>query len=180
MILPDREILIALDRQQIKIDPRPGQEALSSTSIDLTLSEDFCVWSALAGVPIRPGAPGYAYTNLVRLQDRTRSSEYTMNPKTFVLAWTKERVELPENSRLAGRVEGKSSLARLGVGVHVTAPTIHAGFRGQVQLELYNFGPHQIILDAGMRICQLILEQTLGTPEKGYRGMFSDQSSQTG
>lgn len=72
-------------------------------------------------------------------------------------------------------MEGKSGLARLGIAVHLTAPTIHAGFKGQIQLEMYNFGPNEIILDVGMPICQLIFEVTFGTPAKGYAGMFSDQ-----
>lgn len=47
---------------------------------------------------------------------------------------------------------------------------------GQIQLEMYNFGPHDIILDPGMRVCQLIFEQTIGTPNKGYAGGFLGQS----
>jgi len=95
---------------------------------------------------------------------------------SFVLAWTAEIVTIPNSSRLAARVEGKSSMARLGVSVHVTAPTIHCGFSGPIQLEMFNFGPHNIILDAGMNICQLVFEQTLGTPEKGYEGIFLNQT----
>jgi dCTP deaminase len=63
------------------------------------------------------------------------------------------------------------------MGVHLTAPTIHCGFKGSVQLEICNSGPNEIILDAGMRICQLIFEQTMGTPDKGYKGTFFGQSS---
>jgi dCTP deaminase len=72
-------------------------------------------------------------------------------------------------------VEGKSSLARLGVGVHVTAPTIHAGFAGQLQLEIFNHSPLRIRLVPGCKICQVIFEMTLGTPEQGYSGMFYNQ-----
>jgi len=82
-------------------------------------------------------------------------------------------------------VEGKSSLARLGIGVHVTAPTIHAGFgykKGDedysgspLQLEMWNVGPLDVKLVAGMPICQLIFEIVDGTPEKGYEGKFSLQ-----
>ena len=57
-----------------------------------------------------------------------------------MLGWTAEYVELPIDSRIAARVEGKSSLARLGLGVHITAPTIHAGFPGQIRLEIVNHG----------------------------------------
>jgi dCTP deaminase len=93
-----------------------------------------------------------------------------------VLGWTEETVELPTHARLAARVEGKSSLARLGIGIHVTAPTIHAGFKGPIQLEFCNHGNLRIKVIPGMPVCQLIFEQTLGTPEKGYKGQFFGQS----
>jgi dCTP deaminase len=98
-----------------------------------------------------------------------------LKPASFVLGWTKELVEIPTLSKLAARIEGKSSIARLGIGVHVTAPTIHSGFKGEIQLEMFNFGPHEVILDEGLRICQLIFEHTVGIPERGYSGMFAGQ-----
>ena len=177
MILTDREIEIALERRQISIEPRPPREALSSTSIDLTLADTFAEWLPRHGLPIRPGARGYVYSEIAReLQRRVKRNQYTLSPRAFVLAWTAERVSIPVNSRLAARVEGKSSLARLGVGIHITAPTVHSGFEGQIQLEMFNFGPNPIVLDAGMRVCQLIFEQTVGTPEKGYHGSFAKQA----
>lgn len=98
-------------------------------------------------------------------------------PNAFILAWTAESVSLPRQSRLAARVEGKSSLARLGIAVHVTAPTIHSGFDGQIQLAMCNPGPLRVKLHAGLRICQLMFEMSLGTPEKGYSGLFAGQSA---
>jgi len=68
-------------------------------------------------------------------------------------------------------------LARLGISVHVTAPTIHSGFDGQIQLEMCNQDPRRVKLQAGMRICQLIFEMSLGTPEMGYAGLFAGQSA---
>lgn len=119
---------------------------------------------------------GYKYSDLISLQVTETAKQSDLRPHSFVLAWTQEKVKIPNTSRLAARVEGKSSMARLGISVHVTAPTIHSGFEGQVQLEMFNFGPHTVMLDAGMRICQLIFEQTLGTPEKGYSGAFLNQA----
>jgi dCTP deaminase len=176
MILTDREIQIALDRGLIAIEPRPPTEALSSTSIDLMLAGSFAEWSE--GRTIRPGAAGYDYTAVARdFQRRQDAARYSLRPAGFVLAWTAERVSIPADSKLAARVEGKSSLARLGVGIHVTAPTIHSGFRGQIQLEMFNFGPNIVVLDAGMRICQLIFELTEGTPTEGYQGIFAGQAA---
>jgi dCTP deaminase len=112
---------------------------------------------------------------------------YELAPGQFVLGHTRESLYLPHRSRIAARVEGKSSLARLGVGVHVTAPTIHAGFghrsdvpeanRGSpIQLEIFHLGKIPVVLDAGMAICQLILEEVREMPERGYTGRFSDQT----
>lgn len=175
MILTDREITIALNNGQVVIDPRPAEEALSSTSIDLTLAPAFARWPAVGGLTIRPGHADYKYADLAKMQERIEADTYTLDSKSFVLGWTAESVSIPADSRLAARVEGKSSLARLGVCIHITAPTIHSGFQGRIQLEMANFGPNTIVLDAGMRVCQLIFEQTAGTPDKGYEGSFSRQ-----
>jgi len=177
MILTDREIQIALQQQLVVIDPAPKPDAYSSTSVDLTLADTFSEWTVRAGAPIRPGASGFKYTDFIANQNTVRQNMFVLPSKSFVLAWTAETVSIPIHSRLAARVEGKSSLARLGMGVHLTAPTIHCGFKGSVQLEICNSGPNEIILDAGMRICQLIFEQTMGTPDKGYKGTFFGQSS---
>jgi dCTP deaminase len=105
---------------------------------------------------------------------------YRLPPHGFILGWTKEKLRLPHASRVCARVEGKSSLARLGLGVHVTAPTIHAGFGtgkegDALQLEIWNVGPLPIELRYEMRVCQLIFEELHGTPVKGYAGQFLDQ-----
>lgn len=99
-----------------------------------------------------------------------------LNPGVFVLGWTEEEIELPVHARHAARVEGKSSLARLGIGIHITAPTIHAGFKGTIQLEICNHGLLKVKPMQGMPVCQLIFEQTLGTPQKGYAGQFFGQA----
>lgn len=176
MILTDREIQLALANRQIEIAPAPTGDAFASTSVDLTLDAPGEVWRRLPGQPIRPGAAGYSYASLAGRRDRIASLDnYAMAPAAFLLAWTQETITLPITSRLAARVEGKSSLARLGLGVHLTAPTIHAGFTGQIQLEMVNFGPHEIILNVGMPICQLIFEMTFGTASRGYVGQFAGQ-----
>jgi dCTP deaminase len=177
MILTDREIQIALQQGSVVIEPCPKPDYYSSTSVDLTLGDTFSTWAVVAGSPIRPGANGFKYTNFISNQKTVKQDMFSLPSKAFVLAWTTETVSIPIHSRLAARVEGKSSLARLGMGVHLTAPTIHCGFKGAVQLEIYNSGPNEIILDAGMPVCQLIFEQTMGTPDKGYKGTFLGQSS---
>lgn len=183
MVLTDREIQFAIENGQIIIDPRPEESAFSSTSLDLRLSKSLRVWKkeVVAGVEkiVSPATAGYSYADFAKAYSEMTeiaAEGYVIEPRAFVLGWTEENVELPINSRVAARVEGKSSLARLGIGVHVTAPTIHAGFMGPIQLEICNHGPLKIRLIPGMPVCQLIFEQTLGTPDKGYRGQFYAQA----
>lgn len=182
MILTDREIEIALRGGQITLDPQPGPDAYSSTAVDLTLDPTARRFKDQVGdgLIIDPGAESFDFrgkidflTDAVSLQN----PDLSLPRNVLLLAWTKEKLEIPVSSRLAARVEGKSSLARIGIGIHVTAPIIHAGFAGQLQLEILNHGPAPVTLRAGMRICQVIFESTLGTPEKGYTGQFSGQQS---
>ncbi len=140
-----------------------------------------------------PTSPEYNF-DLVRDQFSQRieilTDGYVFKSQSFLLGWTQEKVQLPHRSRLAARVEGKSSLARLGIGVHVTAPTIHAGFGfkkddpsyegSPLQLEMWNIGPLDVKLVEGMPICQLIFEMVDGTPEKGYEGRFLIQGPDVG
>jgi dCTP deaminase len=177
MILTDREIEIFLKNGQITITPEPEPDAYSSTSLDLTLSEHGEIWKPKAGEPIRPFAEGYDYKQLDERREKIALKGYPFPRNSLLLGWTRETVILPVNSRIAARVEGKSGLARLGMIVHMTAPTIHADFKGQIQLEMCNLGPYEIILDAGMPICQLIFEITFGTAAKGYAGQFAGQTA---
>ncbi len=184
MILTDREIQTFLATRQINIKPKPDLVRYSSTSVDLTLAKQLREWSfdqieKTRGEIITPG-PKLRYSKFrdkyTKKINIPTSKGYALAPNAFVLAWTHETINLPNHSRIAARVEGKSSLARLGLGVHVTAPTIHAGFEGYIQLELCNHGPVSIRLIPGMPICQLIFEMTFGTPEKGYSGKFLRQT----
>lgn len=183
MILTDREIQIAIENDLITVLPRPGKEAFSSTTLDLTLDPQLSVFKdRQAGIEeaIDPTDPEYDHeTTLARFTNPISIpvEGYLFKPQQLVLAWTKEYVNLKYTARLAARIEGKSSLARLGIGVHITAPVIHAGFDGHIRLEMMNHGKFPVRLKAGMRICQLVLEQTLGMAERGYQGRFAGQST---
>jgi len=183
MILTDREIKIAIRQRLIEIDPAPNESvAFSATAVDLTLDPDIAIFGgAVPGVrkEIDPSEEGFDAERValdLATRAKIKADGYLLKPKDFVLAWTREYVRLPTPSRVAARVEGKSSLARCGLAVHMTAPTIHSGFEGRIRLEMMNHSPVPIRLKPGMRICQLILEMTLGTPEKGYQGQFFGQT----
>jgi dCTP deaminase len=182
MILTDREIKSCLDSGQLIIDPRPDESRYSATTVDLTLANEIHEWvcEASSAPTIYPGRQGYKLSDV--LAEYTRKLDisigYVLKPQQFILAWTAERVELPKKSKLAARVEGKSSMARIAIGIHVCAPTIHPGFNRQLQLEICNHGPLNVELVPGMKICQLIFETTLGTPDQGYDGQFKNQKPQ--
>lgn len=192
MILSDREIKLALARDHIRIFPRPSDSSISSTSIDLTLASEISFWtpSGPAPVIVYPHRREFDVGRLLEERGAVVAMSpdgFVLQPAAFVLGWTEEAVCLPHTSRIAARVEGRSSIARLGVGVHVTAPTIHAGFGSgsdpsrpgtKIRLEIWNCGPLHVCLQPGMKICQLILEEVHGTPEKGYAGAFATQAPQ--
>lgn len=185
MILCDHEIKAALKNGSLKIEPSPPDKAYDTSAVDLHLGSEFKVWKdKLAGakVTLNTTDEGFAFAVL--------SGEYTvpLTPASdgsvvidsgqFMLAITKERVDL---AGFAARVEGKSTLARIGLAVHNTAPTIHFGFKGNITLELVNHGPYPLKLTPGQPICQLIIEQVYGTPEKKERtGTFQGQNSVQG
>ncbi len=183
MVLTDREIQAAIQHDQIQVDPTPPSTAFSSTSLDLTLSRNLRVWKAVVvpGVDqiVCPATKGYTFIDFAKAYSDAHeigAEGYVVEPGVFLLGWTEESVALPISSRIAARVEGKSSLSRLGIGIHITAPTSHAGFEGTIQLEICNHGKLRVRLMAGMPVCQLIFEQTLGTPEQGYAGQFLGQT----
>ncbi len=179
MILTDREIQKLLKEGLISIEPEPPIDAYDSTAVDLTLDPLLRRFRTnVPGLIIDPGAPGYKAAELIR----SATDPFTLTEQgwelprgTLVLAWTKERVDLNFKGKVAARVEGKSGLARIGLGIHVTAPTIHAGFPGTIQLELVNHGPLPIKLRPGMAICQLIIETIKGTPSKAHKSQFAGQ-----
>jgi dCTP deaminase len=191
MILSDREVKSALARGQVVISPLPAADAWTSTAVDLRLDAQMLEWVPPQPDPstgyapcFRPTADGFNIRDVIAKFTVSRDlahEPYRLKRGEFVLGWTLERLRLPHESRVCARVEGKSSLARLGLGIHVTAPTIHSGFGAgdtegnSLQLEIWNVGPLPIELCYRMPICQLIFEEVHGTPEKGYQGQFLGQ-----
>lgn len=194
MILSDREVRAAIRGGVIGVTPCPSDsdKRWASTTLDLTLAEEIRPWgaqgSAGADVIIDPSHPEFNSNQLISERTQPRScggDGYVIEPKTLVLGWTIEKIKLPNRSRIGARVEGKSSLARIGIGIHVTAPTIHPGFGekeddpafagSEIRLEIWNIGPLKIRLKQGMPICQIIFEEVHGIPEGRYAGQFAHQ-----
>jgi len=183
MILTDREIKNSLASGLILIEPLPSADAYASTTVDLTLDPTLRLFKKTApglSVAIDPGLPGYKAKDLLAgVTDALAIPEtgWDLEPGRLVLGWTRERIELPIHGRVAARVEGKSGLARVGLAIHCTAPIIHAGFVGTIQLEIVNHGPLPIRLRPNIPICQLCFEQTLGMPDNAYKGQFLGQAA---
>jgi len=181
VILTDREIQTAIKKGAIIIDPSPSEDAYSSTSVDLTLDPYLTIFNEPiegADTIIDPSIKKlHIEKTLERLttQEKIPADGFIFKKGQLILAFTKEYIDLRLDTKYAARVEGKSSLSRIGLAIHITAPTIHAGYDGHIRLELVNNGPLPIRLRVGMPICQLIFEQTLGTPDKGYHGQFAGQ-----
>jgi len=166
MILSDRDIKKALAGGQIKIIPKIDEKTqLGSCSVDLRLGNVFRVFnhSKYAYVDLRDKNPNKGLTKKIIVK---KDEPFIMQPGEFVLAMSKEKIELPDN--LLARLEGRSSLGRLGITIHSTAAVFDPGFQGQVVMELGNFGKMAVAIYPGMRICSLTFEKLTSPAEVPY------------
>lgn len=154
MLLPDHEIETEIAAGRVGLDPF-DPEMIQPCSIDVRLSRDFLVFeNHLYGV-IDPAVEQVGLTRPIIVDP---DDFFILHPGEFVLASTYEYVGLPDT--IAGRLEGKSSLGRLGLMTHSTAGWIDPGFAGHVTLELSNVANLPIKLYPGMKIGQLCLFRT--------------------
>jgi len=164
MILADLDIKKALDAKQIIIRPQPQlKQALSACSLDLRLNNDFELFENIHFKYYDIKKPPLTLSKKLTLD---KNKPFILKAGAFVLASTLEWVELPDN--IAGRLEGRSSLGRLGIIVHSTAALIHPGFKGRIVLELSNLSPFAVALYPGMRICALSFEKLTSKAQKPY------------
>jgi dCTP deaminase len=172
MILSNRDIIECLDQGLFNIDPLAGKDPtkapFNTSAVDLRLANQIQIPQGNpVALDLRKQGIAAFLAKISQKITITEDQPYTLKPTDFVLAQTLEKVDF---SRAAGnlcfsaRVEGKSSLARCGILVHFTAPTIHAGWSGPITLEIANLGKMNFLLYPGMYICQLIVEQVLHPP----------------
>ena len=163
VLLSDRDLRKELDAGRLVIDPyEPAM--LQPSSIDVRLDRYFRVFDNTKYTHIDPSIQQDELTSLVE-QD-SDDEPFVLHPGEFVLGSTYERVALPDD--LAGRLEGKSSLGRLGLLTHSTAGFIDPGFTGHITLELSNVANLPITLWPGMKIGQLCLFQLTSAAEHPY------------
>lgn len=166
MILSDRDIKKALKSGRIKVTPKPDLKVqLGSCSLDLHLGNKFRVFKNSS----------YPYIDLKGPLDTDKIMEeiivkgdrpFIMQPGDFALVTTVEDLQLADD--LLGRIEGRSSLGRLGIIVHGTASIFDPGWRGKPTMELGNLGVMPIALYPGMRICAFTFEEVSSPVDVPY------------
>jgi dCTP deaminase len=177
MVLSDRTIKRLLDEGRIGIEPY-DETLLQPSSLDVRVDRFFRVFRNSRYPYIDVKEPMEDLTELVEVSDEEQP--FILHPGEFVLGSTLERVTLPDD--LVARLEGKSSLGRLGLLIHSTAGFIDPGWDGHVTLELSNVANLPITLYVGMRIGQLSFVQlsepaatpygadTIGSKYQGQEG----------
>lgn len=161
------------------------QLSFDTTTLNVHLADEFTVWKDFGPgtrISVDPGAIGFDFkkhgSDFTRTARADRDGCYEVRRNEFLLCITREYIKLP--LALAARIEGRSSLGRVGLGVHVTAPTIHAGFEGCITLEIFNHSSIPVILRPGMKIAQLIIEKVEGIPVVEQQQNFINQINAVG
>lgn len=188
MILTDRQIRKAIQDGHLLIEPKPEDDQFSPTALDLHIGDDFRQFQ-----PKLYGTKGVQVSfdlDEVQIPDPAPYMEplpaesngtVILRPKQFVIATTLERLALPSHGKLAARVEGRSRFARLGLVIHMTAPTIHNSFQGKITLEIMNHGPISLrVTPRVTRLCQLIFERVEEIPGAELVSPFQGQQGPLG
>ena len=167
MTLSDRDIERYLAEGLIKLTPAPDlQSQLGSCSIDCRLGNTFRVFEHSRQPYLDPRRPG-TLEEAMRKIVVPDGEAFIMQPGDFALASTVEVLELPDD--LLARLEGRSSLGRLGIIVHSTAAVFEPGWRGSATMELGNLGRMAVALYPGMRVCSFTFEQLSSPARVPYR-----------
>jgi|SRR5688572_12346422 dCTP deaminase len=166
MILTHDAILAEIAAGRIAIDPlEPDQ--VGPASIDLHLGDDIRVMrGALDPVDVNDATDYTCFTEL-----RPLDAPYVLAPGETIHGITRERVRLADD--IAGWLEGRSRFARLGLMIHVTAGFVAPGVDGRQVLEMSNVSGRPLVLHAGVRVCQIVLQRCDGHAR--YRGRFATQ-----
>ena len=162
MVLSDRDIRAEIEAGRIVIDPYIP-EAVQPSSVDLHLDRRFRVFrnSRYPFIDVRADQP-----DMTELVEIAGDDPFILHPGEFVLGSTFERVGLPND--LVARLEGKSSLGRLGLLIHSTAGYVDPGWEGNLTLELSNVANLPITLYDGMKIGQISFQRLSSPAEVSY------------
>jgi len=168
MILSDRDIKEALRSGRVKITC-PGRDAenlpIHASSMDLHLGSVFKVYEHSSFAVLDPKKPE-TFQGKMRTITVKDSEPFIVQPGEFALGVTQEHISVPDD--LVVRVEGRSSLGRLGIIVHSTAGFVDPGFAGNLTLEISNLNRLGVALYPGMRICQIAFLKMSSAAELTY------------
>ena len=161
MILSDKHILEQIDAGKIQINSERNdwREQIHASSMDLRLGKFFKVYNHQEISILDPKK--MSGETLTTSYERDKNTPFIVHPGDFVLGVTAEKITLPDD--IVARVEGRSSLGRLGIVVHSTAGFVDAGFSGTITLEISNLNTVPVALYPDMRVCQLAFE-TMTSP----------------
>ena len=162
MLLSDRDIRSEIQSGRVAVEPF-DEAMIQPSSVDVRLDKFFRVFENHKYSVIDPSIEQAELTREVIAED---DEAFILHPGEFVLASTYEVITLPDD--IAGRLEGKSSLGRLGLLTHSTAGFIDPGFSGHITLELSNVANLPVKLYPGMKICQLCLIKLSSPAEHPY------------
>ena len=171
MRLCDRDIIQWLDEGKLVIEPRPPVERINGATADVRLGNQFRVFQGHTAAYIDLSGPKNEVNEAL---ERVMSDEivlpegeaFYLHPGELALAVTLESVTLPDS--VGGWLDGRSSLARLGLMVHVTAHRIDPGWHGHIVLEFFNSGKLPLALRPGMVIGALSFEPMSGSADRPY------------
>ncbi len=167
MILSDKDIKKYIKLGKIKIKPRPNfKKQLGPCSLDLHLGNIFKLFksSDYPYLDLKRKINFEEFMEEIKIRD---DAPFILQPRAFVLTTTKEEFSLSND--ILARLDGRSSLARIGVVVHLTAARFDPGWRGKAVMELGNLGPMPVVLYAGVtRICALTFETISSQVETPY------------
>lgn len=161
-ILSDKTIKEYLKKGKIAIEPLEDEKQIQPSSVDMRLGDEFKVFKVVRKPYIDPKDP----EDIASYMESTKvepGEAFIIHPNEFALATTNEYVKVPDD--LVARVEGRSSMGRLGITMHVTAGFIDPGFEGKITLEISNIGSMPVALYPGQRVCQIVFE-TMTTPSE--------------
>jgi dCTP deaminase len=162
VLLSDRDIKAEISAGRVKVEPYDAA-MIQPSSVDVRLDRFFRVFENHKYSVIDPSIEQSDLTREVAVE---ANEEFILHPGEFVLASTYEVITLPDD--IAGRLEGKSSLGRLGLLTHSTAGFIDPGFSGHITLELSNVANLPVKLFPGMKIGQLCLIKLSSPAENPY------------
>jgi dCTP deaminase len=160
MVLSDVDIRRYIAEGKIRVSPDLPPEQFGSCSVDFRLGNEFSVFDHSRHAYIDLRNPTAIQELMTTVTVKTGES-FILQPREFALAITEEHIEIDDD--VLGRLEGRSSLGRIGIIVHGTAGLFDPGWRGKATLELSNLGRMPVALYPGMRICSMTFEQ-LSTP----------------